>query len=197
MLFYIFVYTIWLKPRSPQNIVIGGAAGAVPALVGWAAVTNSLSVSAWVMFAIVFCWTPPHFWALSVRYREDYAKAGIPMLPVVVGTAAAARQILVYAIVTVVVSFALVPVSGVGWIYGITALVLGVMFVGRGGRAAAQAHARDRAEAVPLLEHVPRVALRRHRGRRHRSCGLTPASTAASSSASSRSRSPSPPRSPP
>ena len=130
MLFYIFVYTIWLKPRSPQNIVIGGAAGAVPALVGWAAVTNSLSVSAWVMFAIVFCWTPPHFWALSVRYREDYAKAGIPMLPVVVGTAAAARQILVYAIVTVVVSFALVPVSGVEWIYGITALALGVMFVG-------------------------------------------------------------------
>jgi len=129
MLFYVFVYTIWLKPRSPQNIVIGGAAGAVPALVGWASVTGSLSVSAWVMFAIVFCWTPPHFWALSVRYREDYAKAGIPMLPVVVGTAAAARQILVYAVVTVVVSFALVPVSGLQWVYGITALVLGVMFV--------------------------------------------------------------------
>jgi protoheme IX farnesyltransferase len=129
MLFYIFVYTIWLKPRSPQNIVIGGAAGAVPALVGWAAVTGSLSVSAWVMFAIVFCWTPPHFWALSVRYREDYAKAGIPMLPVVVGTAAAARQILVYAIVTVVVSFALVPVSGLEWVYGATALALGGMFV--------------------------------------------------------------------
>jgi protoheme IX farnesyltransferase len=129
MLFYVFVYTIWLKPRSPQNIVIGGAAGAVPALVGWASVTNSLSASAWVMFAIVFCWTPPHFWALSVRYREDYAKAGIPMLPVVVGTAAAARQILVYAIVTVVVSFALVPVADLGWIYGIASLVLGVMFV--------------------------------------------------------------------
>ncbi|MGZ6930991.1 MAG: heme o synthase [Acidimicrobiia bacterium] len=129
MLFYVFVYTIWLKPRSPQNIVIGGAAGAVPALVGWAAVTNSLSASAWVMFAIVFCWTPPHFWTLSVRYREDYAKAGIPMLPVVVGTAAAARQILVYAVVTVVVSFALVPVSGLGWIYGAASLLLGVMFV--------------------------------------------------------------------
>ena len=133
MLFYIFVYTIWLKPRSPQNIVIGGAAGAVPALVGWAAVTNSLAVSAWVMFAIVFCWTPPHFWALSIRYREDYARAGIPMLPVVVGNAAAARQIFVYAIVTVVVSFALVPVSGVGWIYGISALALGVMFVAAAG----------------------------------------------------------------
>ncbi len=109
MLFYVFVYTIWLKPRSPQNIVIGGAAGAVPALVGWASVTGSLAVPAWIMFAIVFCWTPPHFWALSVRYREDYAKAGIPMLPVVVGIAAASRQILVYAIVTVVVSLALVP----------------------------------------------------------------------------------------
>ena len=129
MLFYVFVYTIWLKPRSPQNIVIGGAAGAVPVLVGWASVTGTLSLSAWVMFAIVFCWTPPHFWALSVRYRDDYAKAGIPMLPVVVGIAAASRQILVYAIVTVVVSFALVPVAGLGWIYGISALALGVMFV--------------------------------------------------------------------
>ena len=129
MLFYVFVYTIWLKPRSPQNIVIGGAAGAVPALVGWASVTNSLSASAWIMFAIVFCWTPPHFWALSVRYRDDYAKAGIPMLPVVVGIPAAARQILVYTVVTVVVSFALVPVSGLGWIYGVASLVLGVFFV--------------------------------------------------------------------
>lgn len=128
MLFYVFVYTIWLKPRSPQNIVIGGAAGAVPALVGWASVTGSLSAAAWVMFAIVFCWTPPHFWALSVRYRDDYAAAGIPMLPVVVGIPAAARQILVYAVVTVVVSFALVPVGHLGWIYGGSALVLGTVF---------------------------------------------------------------------
>ncbi len=138
MLFYIFVYTIWLKPRSAQNIVIGGAAGAVPVLVGWSSVTNSVSVSAWVMFAIVFCWTPPHFWALSVRYRDDYAKAGIPMLPVVIGIAAASRQILVYAVVTVVVSFALVPVAHVGWIYGGSALVLGAVFV-----AAAVALLRD------------------------------------------------------
>ena len=128
MLFYVFVYTIWLKPRSPQNIVIGGAAGAVPALVGWASVTGSLSAPAWVMFAIVFCWTPPHFWALSVRYREDYAAAGIPMLPVVVGIPAAARQILVYAVVTVVVSLALVPVGDLGGIYGGSALVLGGVF---------------------------------------------------------------------
>ena len=129
MLFYVFVYTIWLKPRSPQNIVIGGAAGAVPALVGWASVTGSLSVAAWVMFAIVFCWTPPHFWALSVRYRDDYAKAGIPMLPVVIGIAAASRQILVYAVVTVVVSLALVPTGHLGWIYGIVALLSGGLFV--------------------------------------------------------------------
>jgi len=155
MLFYIFVYTIWLKPRSPQNIVIGGAAGAVPALVGWAAVTNSLAVPAWVMFAIVFCWTPPHFWALSVRYREDYAKAGIPMLPVVVGTAAAARQILVYALVTVIVSFALVPVSDLGWIYGITALVLGVMFVG----AAAALLRKPTPEAALKLFHFSNTYL--------------------------------------
>ena len=92
-LFYVFVYTIWLKPRSPQNIVIGGAAGAVPVLVGWAAVTGSLAAPAWLMFAIVFFWTPPHFWALSIRYRDDYAAAGIPMLPVVKGIPAAARQI--------------------------------------------------------------------------------------------------------
>ena len=129
MLFYVFVYTIWLKPRSPQNIVIGGAAGAVPALVGWASVTGSLAVPAWIMFAIVFCWTPPHFWALSVRYRDDYAKAGIPMLPVVIGIKAASRQILVYAVVTVVVSLALVPTTDLGWIYGIAALVSGGLFV--------------------------------------------------------------------
>src|SRR6476661_7747958 len=85
MLFYVFVYTIWLKPRSPQNIVIGGAAGAVPVLVGWASVTNGLAPAAWVMFAIVFFWTPPHFWALSLRYYDDYERAGIPMLPVAKG----------------------------------------------------------------------------------------------------------------
>ncbi len=139
MLFYVFVYTIWLKPRSPQNIVIGGAAGAVPALVGWASVTGSLSVAAWVMFAIVFCWTPPHFWALSVRYRDDYAKAGIPMLPVVIGIAAASRQILVYAIVTVVVSLALVPTGHLGWIYGITALLSGGLFVAGAAQMVADA----------------------------------------------------------
>ena len=98
-LFYVFVYTLWLKPRSTQNIVIGGAAGAVPVLVGWAAVTGSLAAPAWLMFAIIFFWTPPHFWALSIRYRDDYHAAGIPMLPVVRGIPAAARQIIVYSFV--------------------------------------------------------------------------------------------------
>src|SRR5437868_9947646 len=105
MLFYVFVYTIWLKPRSPQNIVIGGAAGAVPVLVGWAAVTGHVGAGAWVLFAIVFLWTPPHFWALSVRYHDDYAAAGIPMLPVAKGIPAAARQIVVYAFVVVAATF--------------------------------------------------------------------------------------------
>ena len=87
-LFYVFIYTLWLKRTSRQNIVIGGAAGAVPVLVGWSAVTNSLGWAPVVLFAIIFCWTPPHFWALSLRYRDDYAAAGIPMLPVVKGAAA-------------------------------------------------------------------------------------------------------------
>ena len=129
MLFYIFVYTIWLKPRSPQNIVIGGAAGAVPVLVGWAAVTGTLDAPAWVLFAIVFCWTPPHFWALSLRYRDDYAAAGIPMLPVARGVATAAREILVYAVVVVGVTLLLFAFDSMGVIYLVAAVVLGAAFV--------------------------------------------------------------------
>jgi protoheme IX farnesyltransferase len=128
-LFYVFVYTIWLKPRSPQNIVIGGAAGAVPVLVGWAAVTGSLAAPAWVLFAIVFFWTPPHFWALALRYRDDYAAAGIPMLPVVKGTANAARQIVGYAVVVVVVSLVLPFTITMSPLYPIAAVLLGAMFV--------------------------------------------------------------------
>jgi protoheme IX farnesyltransferase len=128
-LFYVFVYTIWLKPRSPQNIVIGGAAGAVPVLVGWAAVTGSLAAPAWVLFAIVFCWTPPHFWALALRYRDDYAAAGIPMLPVVKGTATAARQILAYAVVVTAVSLVLPLTITMTPLYPIAAVLLGGMFV--------------------------------------------------------------------
>lgn len=128
-LFYIFVYTIWLKPRSTQNIVIGGAAGAVPVLVGWAAVTASLAAPAWVLFVVIFLWTPPHFWALSVRYRDDYAAAGIPMLPVVKGLQVASRHILVYSVAVVVASLVLIPVAGMGIVYGVSAVALGGAFV--------------------------------------------------------------------
>jgi protoheme IX farnesyltransferase len=128
-LFYVFVYTLWLKPRSTQNIVIGGAAGAVPVLVGWAAVTGSLAAPAWLMFAVIFFWTPPHFWALSIRYRDDYQAAGIPMLPVVRGIPAAARQIVAYSFIVTAVSLLLVPVSSLGWGYIAAATILGLMFI--------------------------------------------------------------------
>ena len=129
MLFYVFVYTIWLKPRSTQNIVIGGAAGAVPVLVGWAAVTGTLAAPAWTMFAIVFLWTPPHFWALALRYRDDYAAAGFPMLPVTNGVKAATTQILGYACAVFVASLLLVVVAETGILYLAAAVALGVAFV--------------------------------------------------------------------
>jgi len=130
-LFYVFVYTLWLKPRTVQNIVIGGAAGAVPALVGWAAVRGSLAAPAWLLFAIVFFWTPAHFWALAVKYRDDYAAAGIPMLPVVRGIEETTRQIAAYAMVTVAVTFAMTLTGDVGRFYAAAVLVLGAIFVVR------------------------------------------------------------------
>jgi protoheme IX farnesyltransferase len=129
--FYVFVYTLWLKRSSPQNIVIGGAAGAVPALVGWAAVTGTLALPAWVLFAIVFVWTPPHFWALSMRFQGDYAAAGVPMLPVVRGEDETRRQILLYSLVLFAVTLVLVPVGHMGPVYLATAIVLGGSFVYR------------------------------------------------------------------
>jgi protoheme IX farnesyltransferase len=132
--FYVFVYTIWLKPRSVQNIVIGGAAGAVPVLVGWAAVTGAVEAPAWVLFAIVFCWTPPHFWALALRYHDDYAAAGFPMLPVVKGRAAATRQIVAYSVVVVGVSLALPLVASSGILYVVAAALLGIALVGESVR---------------------------------------------------------------
>jgi protoheme IX farnesyltransferase len=126
LLFYVFVYTMVLKRTTVQNIVVGGAAGAAPALVGWAAVTDTLAAPAWVMFAIVFFWTPPHFWALALRYEDDYAVAGVPMLPVVVGRRRTLEQILVYTVVLVGVSLLLYPTAAVGEIYLAAALALGV-----------------------------------------------------------------------
>ena len=128
-LFYVFVYTIWLKRTSKQNIVIGGAAGAAPALIGWAAVTNSLGWTPWLMFAIVFLWTPPHFWALAIRYRDDYASASVPMLPSVVGHWKTTQQIVVYSVLVFIATMILWPVAGLGWIYGVSAIVIGIWFV--------------------------------------------------------------------
>lgn len=125
LLFYVYVYTLRLKRTTSQNIVIGGAAGAAPVLVGWAAVTGDLSVAAWAMFAVVFAWTPPHFWALAVRYRDDYAAAGVPMLPVVTSIESTTRQMAMYSGVTVLFSLALVPLADLGWIYMLTAVVSG------------------------------------------------------------------------
>jgi heme o synthase len=128
-IFYVFVYTIWLKPRSDQNIVVGGAAGAVPVLVGWAAVTGTLATPAWVLFAVVFLWTPPHFWALAIRYRDDYAAAGFPMLPVTKGTRAATVQILAYTGAVIACSYLLAVVAPVGAVYLVTATLLGAGFL--------------------------------------------------------------------
>ncbi len=138
LLFYVFVYTLWLKRSTPQNIVIGGAAGAAPALVGWAAVTGRVGWPAVVLFAIVFVWTPPHFWALSLRYRNDYALARVPMLPVVAGREVTTRQILVYSVVLVAVSLLLWPVARTGLLYPAAALALGGMFVARAARLRAK-----------------------------------------------------------
>lgn len=127
--FYVVVYTLVLKRTTPQNIVIGGAAGAVPAVVGWTAVTGSPQLPAWVMFGIVFAWTPSHFWALALRFRDDYQRAGVPMLPVVAGARHTAVQIVLYAAMTAGLSLMLQPVAGLGTPYLVSALVLGGWFV--------------------------------------------------------------------
>ena len=128
-LFYVFVYSLWLKRTSIRNIVIGGAAGAVPTLVGWTAVTGSLDWPPVVLFAVIFYWTPPHFWALAIRYRSDYEAAEVPMLPAVAGLQATARRIVAYTLVLWAASGVLVPVAGMGVAYGVAALVLGAGFL--------------------------------------------------------------------
>ncbi len=127
--FYILVYTLWLKRTSSQNIVIGGAAGAVPVLVGWAAVTDRLGWAPLVLFAVIVIWTPPHFWALAIRYREDYAAAHVPMLPVVATLRRTAQQILVYTVLLVAVTLLFAAVGHMGALYLVGALVLGALFI--------------------------------------------------------------------
>ena len=141
ILFYVFVYTMVLKRSSPQNIVIGGAAGAVPVLVGWAAVTGRVEVPALMLFAIVFIWTPPHFWALAMKFERDYREAGVPMLPVVAGMKATQRQILLYSLVLFLATLAFAPVGRMGTVYLASALARGD-------------------EHVPLLDHLSRAPVR-------------------------------------
>ncbi len=144
-LFYVFVYTIWLKRTSTQNIVIGGAAGAVPVLVGWSAVTGRLALAPVVLFFVIFLWTPPHFWALAVRYSDDYRAAEVPMLPAVKPIAATARQIVVYTAALWATSLVFVPVGHMGWIYLGASIVLGAVFM-----VFALALLRDRSTATAM-----------------------------------------------
>ena len=128
-LFYIFVYTMLLKRNTPQNIVLGGAAGAIPPLVGYAAVTGTVSMSAIYLFLIIFFWTPPHFWSLALMIKDDYERAGIPMLPVVKGVDQTKRSIFAYTVFLIGLTLGFVWMEGMGWLYFITSLVLGSMFV--------------------------------------------------------------------
>ena len=129
ILFYVFVYTIWLKRRTPQNIVIGGAAGAFPPMIGWAAVTGNICIESIVLFALIFFWTPPHFWSLALYRAGDYEKAGVPMLPVVAGKRETKRQIIIYTMVLLPLAVAPALLGVTGWLYGIFSLILGLLFL--------------------------------------------------------------------
>ena len=129
ILFYVLVYTVWLKRRTAQNIVIGGAAGAFPPLIGWAAATGDVTTLPILLFAIIFLWTPPHFWALSLFVRSDYAAAGVPMLPVVAGVAATRRQAFLYALPMAAAAIAPWPLGLTGWVYGLASVALNAVFV--------------------------------------------------------------------
>jgi protoheme IX farnesyltransferase len=137
ILFYVLIYTVWLKPRTAQNIVIGGAAGAFPPLIGWVAATGHFSALPLLLFAIIFLWTPPHFWALSLFVRSDYAAAGIPMLPVVAGIPSTRRQIFIYSLPMAAAAVAPYPLGLAGPIYGGSAAVLSFVFVVLAGRVLA------------------------------------------------------------
>jgi len=149
--FYVIIYTIWLKRRSKQNIVIGGAAGAVPVLVGWAAITNNLSWAPVLLFLVIFIWTPPHFWALAVRYRDDYAAANVPMLPVVTSLRRTTLEIMAYSVIMWALTILIGPFAGLGWIYAISATVLGFIFTFYAYRLYSDAH-HDKADVKEAMK---------------------------------------------
>ncbi|WP_069790534.1 heme o synthase [Cyanobacterium sp. IPPAS B-1200] len=149
IVFYMLIYTHWLKRHTTQNIVIGGAAGAIPPLVGWAAVTGDLSWSAWAIFTLIFLWTPPHFWALALMISDDYAEVNVPMLPVVEGAEPTVKQIWVYTIITVVFSFVLVyPLHTSGLVYLISAIALGSLFITKAWELQQKPEDKDRAKSM-------------------------------------------------
>ncbi len=147
IIYYAVIYTMWLKPRTPQNIVIGGGAGAFPPLIGWVAVTGEITAMPILLFAIIFFWTPPHFWALALFVQSDYAKVGIPMLPVVAGEKATRQQIMIYTLLLAPITVAPWYIGGTGWIYGSVAVVLSALFV----VLALPVFTRMRAEADAML----------------------------------------------
>ncbi len=128
--FYAVIYTMWLKRSTPQNIVIGGAAGALPPVVGWAAATGTTPLEAWILFAIIFFWTPPHFWALSLHKNQDYVDAQVPMMPIVAGVQSTKRQIIIYTLITIALTLVPVYMSQASIIYGGIASILGLVFLG-------------------------------------------------------------------
>ena len=143
ILFYVFVYSLWLKRRTSQNIVWGGLAGCMPVIIGWSAITGGVGWPAWVFFGVIFFWTPPHTWALAMRYKQDYAAAGVPMLPVVATQAVVVRQIVLYSWAMVACSLLLIPASG--WIYLAVAVPTGLAFLA----TAHTLHSRSRTAAMP------------------------------------------------
>ena len=160
IVFYVVIYTHFLKRHTSQNIVIGGAAGAIPALVGWAAVTGTLSWAAWVIFAIVFLWTPPHFWALALMIRDDYAKVGVPMLPVVAGNEATTKQIWLYTLVLIPSTFLLIyPLNVSGIVYGVLAALLATIFIKKAWALGLEPDSKELARSLFFYSIIYMMAL--------------------------------------
>jgi len=149
--FYVFIYTMWLKRRSEQNIIWGGIAGCFPVLIGWAAVTGSLSVEAWILFLVVFLWTPPHYWPLSMKYRDDYESARVPMLAVVREAPVVGMQVILYAWATVVASLLLIPLAPMGILYSVIAVTTGGWFIVESHRLYARALAGEETQPMRVF----------------------------------------------